>query len=256
MTRNLDGSTPNFKPEFLPLEGCFNFRDLGGYPASNGRRVKSGMLFRSDALQHLTPHDAQYVKETVGLATVVDFRNTHEVTRDGRSDAAIPWVRYFNEPVLEERGTITATGEEDPAERLTDMYLWAIRHGGSHYAEAFKTVADVDNLPAVFHCSAGKDRAGVFASLVLAVLGVDGPTIVEDYLVTNEKVGLIIQRLGSRPGNEHMQRIPVDFFRAQAPAMEAVLKEVASVHGDAAGYFESQGVETSAIDRFRGSLLE
>ena len=189
--------------------------------------------FRSDALQHLTAEDATYIRQTLGLATVVDFRNTHEVERDGRSDAAIPWVNYLNEAVLEERGAITATGEEDPAERLTEMYLWALRNGGGHLAGAFNAVAAVENLPAVFHCSAGKDRTGVFASLVFGVLGVDEKIIVEDYLVTNQKVALIIQRLSSRPGNEHMQKIPVDFFRAQAPAMEAVLGEVRTVHGGA-----------------------
>ena len=123
-------------------------------------------------------------------------------------------------------------------------------------ASAFNAVAAVENLPAVFHCSAGKDRAGIFASLILGVLGVGGETILQDYLVTNQKVGLIIQRLSSRPGNEHMRRIPVDFFRAQAPAMEAVLEEVGTVHGDAAGYFQSQGVDQTAIDRFRATLLE
>ena len=247
-----DGS----KPIFLPLEGGFNFRDLGGYPTASGQRVKTGMIFRSDALQHLTAQDARYVRETLGLTTVVDFRNTHEVERDGRSDAAIPWVNYVNAPVLERRGTITATGEEDPAERLTEMYLWAIRNGGAHYGAAFNAVAAEGNLPAVFHCSAGKDRAGIFAALVLGVLGVDDETIVQDYMVTNQKVALIIQRLSSRPGNEHMQKIPVDFFRAQGPAMEAVLEEVRSVHGDAAGFFQSQGVETAAVDRFRTALLE
>lgn len=252
MTNASDG----FKPRFLPLEGCFNFRDLGGYATASGQSIKAGLIFRSDALQHLTVEDAKYVRETLGLVTVVDFRNTHEVERDGRSDAAIPWVNYHNEPVLEERGTIPATGEEDPAERLTDMYLWALRNGGAHYGAAFNAVAGVGNLPAVFHCSAGKDRAGIFASLILGVLGVDDKTIVEDYLVTNEKVALIIQRLSSRPGNEHMQRIPVDFFRAQAPAMEAVLEEVRTVHGGAAGYFRSQRVEQSVIDRFRANLLE
>ena len=67
---------------------------------------------------------------------------------------------------------------------------------------------------------------------------------------------MIIQRLSTRPGNEHMQKIPVDFFRAQAPAMEAVLEEVRTVHRDAAGYFRSQGVEQATIDRFRSALLE
>ena len=256
MTQSSAQSHDGFKPKFLPLQGCFNFRDLGGYATASGRKVKTGMLFRSDALQHLTPEDAKYVRDTLGLATVIDFRNTHEVERDGRSDAAMPWVNYLNEPVLEERGTITATGEEDPAERLTDMYLWALRNGGGHLASAFNAVAAVENLPAVFHCSAGKDRAGVFASLILGVLGVDEETIVEDYLVTNQKVALIIQRLSSRPGNEHMQRIPVDFFRAQAPAMEAALAEVSTVHGGAAGFFQSHGVEQATIDRFRATLLE
>ena len=252
MTRSSDG----FKPIFLPLEGCLNFRDLGGYATASGRTVKTGMLFRSDALQHLTAEDAKYIRETLGLATVIDFRNTHAVDRDGRSDKAIPGVNYLNQPVLEQRGAITATGEEDPAERLTDMYLWALRNGGAHYGAAFNAVAAVENLPAVFHCSAGKDRAGIFASLILGVLVVDEEIIVEDYLVTNEKVALIIQRLSSRPGNEHMQRIPVDFFRAQAPAMEATLEEVRRVHGDAAGFFRSHSVEQAAIDRFRAALLE
>ena len=245
-----------FKAEFLPLEGCFNFRDLGGYPTASGRSVKTGMLFRSDALQLLTTRDAIYVRESLGLATVIDFRNTHEVERDGRSNVAVPWVDYHNEPVLEERAAIAATGEEDPAERLMDMYLWALRNGGTYYGAAFNVVATKGNLPAVFHCSAGKDRAGIFASLILGILGVEAQTIIDDYMLTNEKVALIIQRLSERPGNEHMQTIPVDFFRAQAPAMEAVLGELRIAHGDAARYLQTHGVEEATIAVFRQNLLE
>ena len=249
-------SSDAFKAAFLPLEGCFNFRDLGGYTTAFGRIVKTGMLFRSDALQRLTTRDAIYVRESLGLTTIIDFRNTHEVERDGRSNVTLPWVDYHNEPVLEERTTTVATGEEDPVERLTDMYLWALRNGGAHYGAAFNVVAAKENLPAVFHCSAGKDRAGIFASLILGTLGVDGQTIVDDYMLTNEKVALIIQRLSERPGNEHMRTIPVDFFRAQAPAMEAVLEEMRISHGDAAGFLQTHGVEEATIEVFRQNLLE
>ena len=89
---------------FIPLEGCINFRDLGGYSAGNGQTVKWRRLFRSDAVHSMTPQDTEFVYNTLGVVTLIDLRNTAEVQRDGGNGALPSWARYHHLPFLEEHG--------------------------------------------------------------------------------------------------------------------------------------------------------
>ncbi len=108
-------------------------------------------------------------------------------------------------------------------------------------------------MPAVFHCTAGKDRTGILASVLLGVLGVDHNQIMADYNLTNEVIGQLGERLRTRPGNEHRT---LDSFRVQAEHMELVMAELATEHGGATGYVRSHGVTEATIRKLRDSLLE
>ena len=136
------------------------------------------------------------------------------------------------------------------------MYLPIIRDSGGQIAKAVTTLAGEDGLPAVFHCSAGKDRTGICAAIVLGLLGVDEQVIMNDYSLTSKNIGGIIGRLAVLPGNEHMLRLPVEFFHPQPGAMEAVLAELRNVHGGVESYVKSHGVSDGTLTRLRGSLLQ
>ena len=238
---------------FIPLEGCFNFRDLGGYQTRDGRVLRSRTLFRSDAIHSMTPADAAYVQSSLGVVTVVDLRNADEAQQSGRWPSVNSPVRYYNVPYLEGRDMSPPGPEDDPVERLTNIYQWVIGNSGARIAETLATLSQVSNLPAVFHCTAGKDRAGILAAMVLGVLGVDEDRIMEDYCLTNQIIDALYERLRSRPGNEHRS---LQSFEAQPKAMERALAELHTVYGGAEGYARTHGVDDDIIGRLRESLLE
>ncbi len=240
---------------FIALQGPLNFRDLGGYTARNGRTVRWRKLFRSDAIQTMTVEDAEHVYGKLGVVSRIDLRSEDEVQRTGPGPAAPPSVQYLHLPFIQWRFEIP-TGQEDPETRLRDMYLRIIRESGGQIAKAVTTLAGEEGLPAVFHCSAGKDRTGICAAIVLGLLGVDDQDIMHDYSLTSKNIGAIIARLGALPDNEHMLRLPPEFFHPQPKAMEAVLAELREVHGGVEIYVESHGVSDGTLEQLRRSLLQ
>ena len=183
-------SGDNNKVRVLPLEGGFNFRDMGGYKTASGKSVKWGKVFRSDEMGNLSSSDLEYLNK-IPLHTVVDFRsksernespdkipasviNSYELTINLGNHSNISDVSKFS----------NENGEEFMKEinRLLVSYSEII----SQYKEFFSLLQDEKNLPLLFHCTAGKDRTGMAAALFLASLGVDEKTIFEDYLFSNQ----------------------------------------------------------------------
>jgi hypothetical protein len=201
----------------------------------------------------MTHEDAKYVTTTLGVVTVVDLRNTDEVKRDGRGAMVRPSVRFHDVPFLEKKGLTPFDPSEDPAARLADIYLWILRNSGGLIAEALGKLAEVGSLPAVFHCTAGKDRTGVLAALTLGILGVDDQEIMRDYTLTNQRLDQLFERLRAIPGSEDRPR---ESFAAPPEAMEQFLAALQSGYGDATSYARAHGVAEDTIDQLRATLLE
>ena len=89
---------------YIELDGCYNFRDLGGYAARDGLTVRQGRLFRSDALHHLTGADVTRIRDGLGLRLVIDVRSEHEVRSTPPSPLVEPPVRYHNVPFFSGEG--------------------------------------------------------------------------------------------------------------------------------------------------------
>ena len=256
---------------FVPLRGCVNFRDLGGYPGRDGRRVKAGRLFRSDALQDLTPEDAVYLKDGLGLAAIIDLRNTDEAARDGTGLLPGLGLSYAHFPLLDGRGIPPIA--ERPADghsnagpgaagwgrnrrelvhRLSDIYLWILDNSGGQLAAAVNAIAGRLDRPLVFHCSAGKDRTGMLAALLLELLGVAPEIRAVDYLLTNLAVDGILRRtLKVYPGAHDS----VDSVRAQPLAFQQFQDKLRADGGGTESYLRRYGVTDAALARLRGELL-
>lgn len=240
---------------FIALKGPLNFRDLGGYTNQEGLTVRWGRLFRSDGIHSMTAEDVDHVYGKLGVVSRIDLRTERELQRTGPGPAVPQSVQYLHLPFIQWQ-TGTPTGQEDPEGRLRDTYLRIIRESGGQIAKAVTTLAGGNGLPAVFHCSAGKDRAGICAAIVLGLLGVGEQEIMDDYSLTSKNIGAIIARLGELPGNEHMRTLPPAFFEIQPKAMKAVLKEVRDVHGGVEAYVKAHGVSDGALAQLRSSLLQ
>jgi protein-tyrosine phosphatase len=188
----------------LPLEGCFNCRDLGGYPGNGARLVRRGLVFRSDALHNLTEKDKAYLKD-LKVRRVIDFRGSAEAER--YPDRLPPDVVYENcNPHAALAQQASAQDDKAKLERLNALaetpegrdflvknqnamagqmrLLVSNPNAIAAYRRFFVCLAE--GVPLLFHCQGGKDRTGWAAALFLLAMGAERRIIREDYLLTRE----------------------------------------------------------------------
>ena len=171
----------------IRTSAAYNLRDLGGLTGADGRRVKRGLLFRSDDLCDLTRNDINLLA-TLGIVTVVDFRDRGEAA--AAPDRLPESVRSrINIPI--EAGRLigmfmdSRLTPERAAGVMISVYRALANEFQGSFAEFMRLVADSGNTPLLFHCAAGKDRTGMAAALILSALGVDRKDIIDDYLLSN-----------------------------------------------------------------------
>ena len=238
---------------FIDLQACVNFRDVGGYRNRRGQTVAWRKMFRSDSLHLMSDEDIQRVYQTLGVVTLIDLRNSNETQRDGYRSSLPTTANYHHLSLLEDYAVRIYEPGDDPAARLTTTYLWILANSGHLIAQALNTMAEEPNLPALFHCTAGKDRTGVLAAVILGILDVDEEQIMADYELTNQTMDRLYPLLCAIPGNEERPRAS---FEAQPQAMEATLAALRNNYGGAQAYAFSQGVSKANIQQLRTSLLE
>jgi protein-tyrosine phosphatase len=248
----------------LPLESAFNLRDFGGYATADGRCVKRGMLYRSGTMALLTDADADHLR-SLGIKAICDFRRGNERTAEPTL-----WhgseVDYFCRDYAESSGLLGEMLKRDGATaddmRQTMIALYRVipvDHAES-YRAMFARIAD-GRVPLLINCSAGKDRTGVGAALVLAALGVPRPTIVQDYLATNTHADwdwLLAQR-NTLVARMRLTRTDMlePLLKAESVYLDTLFATLDESHGGVDGYLNDVlGVDAAARDSMRGMLLD
>ena len=241
-------------PRWLPMQGCVNFRDLGGYRNDKGQAVRWRRLFRSDALQEMTAADSRLAAEDLNIGLVVDLRNSNEASRDGLGPLPELGADYRHFPFLDARGEIPPFTGGDIVERLAATYLWMLENSGEGIAAAVSSIADSldSGRGVVFHCSAGKDRTGLLAALILEVLGVDAETIEADYMLTGEAVEGIVRRIKAM---EHNPNPTAQTLAPQPLAFRRFYHTLQQEYGGAESYLRRHGVSGDTLERLRRNLL-
>src|SRR3954447_15174182 len=179
---------PDAPARHLNLAGASNFRDLGGYPAGGGRRVRWRQIFRSNHLGHLTEADIELLRP-LRLKSAFDFRGTEEraAAMCGIEEIAVHSLPIEPTVVAALRAR-QANGapltSADALDVMRDSYRNYVRHSTASFRALFAHLLE-DRAPLVIHCSAGKDRTGFACALILHALGVRDDLIAEDYLLTN-----------------------------------------------------------------------
>jgi protein-tyrosine phosphatase len=237
----------------IALEGAVNFRDLGGYPADGGMQTRWRVLFRADGLGDLTTSDFE-VMRSLGIRTVIDLRSVEEVERSCYDVDAHP-VTFHHFPIIEK-----LPDPEEFARRpglLGSQYQEMLRDAGDTFLGVLRVLAAPDALPAVFHCSAGKDRTGVLSALVLSLLGVDEETVVADYALSGAAmVRLRAKLLVKYPeGRDVIENID-EVFSAEPTQMEALLDHLRDEYGSVSAYLQGLGAGDELISSLREALLE
>lgn len=194
----------------VKLEGGSNFRDLGGYPAADGKTVRWGHIYRSADISKLTDADLKTLEQR-NIAVDCDLRGPDEVkTNPDRMPAG---VAYVNLPVGSENVRVNANYANMNRDSLMNASYSRTDHLKAKYKPIFDQLLVLDDTKALmFHCTAGKDRTGMGAALVLSALGVDRATILKDYAATDvywkqgrERVTQLMSQGGA--GSTQMARI-------------------------------------------------
>jgi protein tyrosine/serine phosphatase len=269
---------------WVHLSGAVNVRDLGGLPTRAGGTTRFGQVFRSDNLQDLTPDDVAHLVETLGVRDVVDLRTGVEVTNEGpgplvRDDRVA--VHHFSlYPEGGERTDVEAdlpAGATAGAVSATTVLPWAqaagsaagrpwqpagiyyrryLEHRPDSVVAALRTMATSPGAT-IAHCAAGKDRTGVMSALALAVADVEPEAIVEDYVLTGERLDAILTRLRSTPTYAaDLDGHPAGSHRPRAEAMEAFLGYLDDGFGGPLGWLASHGWTDDDTAALRARLLD
>ena len=196
------GMPAHVKRRHLALEGAPNFRDLGGYATEDGHSVRWGILYRSDSLDALTDADLEKVG-ALGIRLVCDFRGPEERAEEpdrlpAQDPPAVAELEItdasFSPSALRKQLTSGDLDRVDLRQLLIDANRLFASRFASRYAAMFERITRPENLPALVHCTAGKDRTGFASALILRTLGVPMETVVEDFLLTNHYTAAKIER--------------------------------------------------------------
>lgn len=242
----------------IEFEQLINVRDLGGLRGAGGRRVRSGLLYRTDALSKLhsagQEDRARFAK--LGLRTVIDLRYPSEIAEFGRVPE-VEELEYHNLSIEHRSYDQAVDGTEVSSERFfADRYAETIHDGTVEIRAVLEIAADAASAPLAFHCKSGKDRTGIIAALLLALLGVSEDDIVADYALTERaRPGLVAYWRERNPGAE--PPVGTHLGRAPAGAMRLFLDETTRDHGSIAGYVASTGADVEALTAaLRGLYLD
>ncbi len=249
----------------VPLEGAYNFRETGGYPTMDNRWVRSGLVFRTDHLNELTDADVNTL-EAIGIRSVYDFRLNDEVTRQpSRLPSSLTPVQLgFGDAGLDSamidvvRDILAGKRAVPDASFWDENYLAIVDAGRPMFVELFRALADPANLPAVFHCTGGKDRTGLANAMLLTTLGVNQTIVIDDFLLTNVyrtpfRIAALAPGLRAA-GVEVGLAIPI--IGVCRSALVSALSHLETRYGGVEAYLADGGLTASDLSAVRANLIE
>ncbi|MFE9422631.1 tyrosine-protein phosphatase [Kitasatospora sp. NPDC006697] len=283
----------------LGLAGAVNARDLGGYRTADGRVLRHGVALRSDGLHRLQEADGALLG-ALGVRHVVDLRSLEEVRDagpdlmpglavavlplDGGDPLVLPGVdpdspTLHHLPVHARELDIAAVlrrtvaecdpvaaraelGDGGAARMMIGLYRWFVtdRVARERFATVLRLLAEPAAPPVLFHCTAGKDRTGWMAALLLTALGVDRETVLADYLETNVRVGALVDTLVASYGTRGLMAEPEllrPIFTADRSYLEAAFEEVEVGWADFHDFWRTGlGLDDAVLAGLRKNLLE
>jgi protein-tyrosine phosphatase len=241
----------------MRLEGTPNFRDLGGLPTDDGRVTRHGVLFRSSALEELSPRDVRVLVDDIGLRTVIDLRSPDD--REIAQSLLDTRVRYINLPIS--RGAATTSLERpmgpDGRVDMPRIYGMYIEVSAPSIREIIAELTS-GATPALFHCAAGKDRTGVVAAILLSAVGVTRDAVIADFMATEPALADIIAYLQRRPAYaDVVLRFPPGTMDVEPQFISGFLDGVERTYGGMSTWLtEHAGVSADSIARLDQLLVE
>ncbi len=240
----------------LPIKGTYNVRDIGGYNTKDGRSVAWRRVLRGDAV-HNVDDSGREIFQSINLSTSLDLREEDE--RIDAPDNLNNHVRLVSIPVF--TYNVPAEGRATDRKSLSSLdavYQFVVAERGVAIVAALRELAQPDALPAIVHCTAGKDRTGIVIALLLASLGVPDDTIAADFAATSLFLTEeFFQGITERAVNNGQDRQQYAAMLTCEPSLILnVLKQIRSSHGDVTNYLVHHGMPAEELDRLRLLLLD
>ena len=247
----------DYSERHFAFEGCFNFRDIGGYLTKEGKKIKKGIYFRTGRQDRMSEKDLAELKN-LKISTQIDLRKPEEILDQGKGPLENMGADYINIPIIPDGGSDQLTRLVGDTGISGKRYLGYLEFGPDSWLKIFEILANKDSLPLVLHCTAGKDRTGVSTAFLLSVLGVDRDLIEADYKLTNldtERQADFIENSGGFPEGVDREAM---ILAAGVPedAMKVFLDGVESRWGSVLGYLEEIGITKNQMNVIRDNFLE
>jgi protein-tyrosine phosphatase len=247
---------PSWADRRVLLEGAINVRDLGGLVTPEGRCLHRNRVFRADALHRLSAQD-DAILERLDVRRIFDLRSAAELAQDRLGAFAEADDRHRHRPLVGVTLSPFDPSIDWATVRGNSRYVHMLHEGGAVIVEILEWLAVPDQAPTLFHCAAGKDRTGVVAAVLLATLGVDHETIVEDYAASGPCLEPVLSSRRQQMLDGGLAREAVDYLTtAPARRMAETLKSLVEEWGGVDGYLRSVKARADLRERLALSLLE
>ncbi|MBS7703063.1 tyrosine-protein phosphatase [Chelatococcus asaccharovorans] len=234
----------------LKVTGTYNVRDLGGYVTATGE-TRWRRLLRADGLHRL---DEQGMATLVGegVTTVIDLRHADELARQPNPFGQNPAVRYHHVSLFDELAPTRKPG----CDVLLELYKRALAERQEAIATVLTTIAEAPDGVVLFHCTAGKDRTGIVALLLLALAGVETALIVEDYAETGTMIAPMVEEIIAHAAERGAD---IETFRpllaAEPETMVATIAHLSEHYGSARHYLKTIGLSDATLARLHDRLV-
>jgi protein-tyrosine phosphatase len=245
------------------MEGSINFRDFGGYQTQDGRRVKLRHLFRCGSLSMLSD-EGQATFGELNISVICDLRKLDEAAM-GSTPTHPPFDCRQSIPIEQGSTQMLRDCIRDPAQTsadrvrlMTELTRELAKNHHEQYKELFQHLLEAEN-GFLLHCTAGKDRTGFGAALILSALGVDEPTIMDDYLLTNDAVCLfefMNTRMKAHYGAHFDDASLAAVGGVRQEYLQAAFDQIQGRHGSVDNYLQEIGIGPEQKLELRNRLLE
>ena len=237
----------------IDIDGTFNFRDVGGYPARGGT-TRTGQLYRSDSLAGVTAAGAGDLA-ALRIGVVVDLRSDLERRQD-RSRDVLPGAVHVCLPI---HGGSRSSLVGDGPITLVDLYRQVLTDSAWSIATAISVIADSGSVPVLVHCTAGKDRTGLVIALALEAAGVERAAVVADY--TQSALNLDGTWINQAMSAMVSRGVPISprLFEALGGSPDHAMTEVLAwldrEYGSTVAYLTAHGLLDESVEELRGKLV-
>lgn len=245
----------------LPLEGTSNTRDIGGYVGSDNKMLKWKKVLRSDGLNRLTETDMVFLKEKYNLKKVIDLRSKTEILNQPNIDYKSKNIIYSNIPLTDDYDPNTAKNKDLKAlneKFFIDLYINILDNKQPKLKEVIEEIVNINADESVlFHCTAGKDRTGVVAMLLLGICGVSKIDIITNYMQTEVNLKY------NKNFNESMNKLNSNFpenvvnalSKSDAEFIESTYDYFINKYKSFNDYFLLIGISEDVIEKLKNEIM-